>query len=210
MPGMAASNLIFEHIKLPAERMECYFLEWLIPETKESISHYAKRLCGQVKHENPVLIGVSFGGMIVQEMAVHIKTRKVIVISSIKHEDEMPRRMHFARLTKVHKLLPTGLVNNIELLTKYALGVTVKSRLELYKVYLSVRDKRYLSWAIDKIVTWKHPENVKVTHIQGENDRVFPIKNMKDCIAVKGGTHVMILNRYRWFNEHLPKIIEEN
>jgi esterase/lipase len=34
--------------------------------------------------ENPVLIGVSFGGILVQEMAKHIDARKVIIISSVK------------------------------------------------------------------------------------------------------------------------------
>ena len=46
-----------------------------------------------------------------------------------------------------------------------------------------------------------------VIHIHGSLDDVFPIKYIKDCIVVEGGTHVMILNKYRWFNTHLPSII---
>lgn len=208
MPGMAADKLIFDHIKLPEDRFEVYYLHWLIPEKSEPLSEYAKRMNAEVKHENPVLIGVSFGGMLVQEMAVHMKVRKVIIISSVKHEDEMPARMHFARKTGAHKLLPTGLVNNVEVLAKYALGVSVKNRLDLYKMYLSVNDKRYIDWAIHTVVHWKHPKNIEVVHIHGEKDCVFPIENISNCICVKGGTHIMIINRFRWFNEHLPDIIE--
>jgi hypothetical protein len=29
---------------------------------------------------------------------------------------------------------------------------------------------------------------------------------MKGCV-VEGGTHIMILNKYRWFNTNLPDII---
>jgi hypothetical protein len=36
---------------------------------KETISNYAISLTEEVKHENPVLIEVSFGGIIFQEMS---------------------------------------------------------------------------------------------------------------------------------------------
>jgi esterase/lipase len=48
------------------------------------LDDYAKRIAKKIKRENPVLIGVSFGGILVQEMAKHINTRKVIIISSVK------------------------------------------------------------------------------------------------------------------------------
>ncbi|GLB49882.1 alpha/beta hydrolase [Neptunitalea lumnitzerae] len=207
MPGMAANKKIFDHIELPEETYDVHYLEWLIPEKKEPIEVYAKRLTESIKEENPVLIGVSFGGILVQEMANIIKTRKVILISSIKHESEMPSRMHFSRITHLHKLLPTRLVSNIELLAKYAFGETVSDRLELYKMYLSVSDKQYIDWALDTIINWKQKHPVPVVHIQGDNDKVFPIHRIKDCITVKGGTHVMIINRFKWFNEHLPSLI---
>jgi hypothetical protein len=118
--------------------------------------------------------------------------------------------MIFAKYTKVHKLLPTGLVNNVELLAKYAFGETVTKRLHLYEKYLSVRDKYYIDWSIDQIVNWKQETPLKNTvHIQGEKDAVFPPSHIKDCILVKNGTHTMIIHRARWFNEHLSTIILE-
>ena len=58
------------------------------------------------------------------------------------------------------------------------------------------------------MVKWnclKPAENV--VHIHGDADIVFPIKNIENCIVVPGGTHIMIVNRFRWFNEYLPEII---
>ncbi|MBC7494509.1 MAG: alpha/beta hydrolase, partial [Flavobacterium sp.] len=46
-----------------------------------------------------------------------------------------------------------------------------------------------------------------VIHIHGDADEVFPVKNIKNFINIKGGTHMMILNRFRWFNQHLPELI---
>jgi len=210
MPGMAANPSIFKHIQLPKERFEQHLLSWFVPEKNMTLSDYALKITQDIRHENIVLVGVSFGGMLVQEMARHVKTKKVIVVSSVKHESELPKRMLFAKYTKVHKLLPTGLVNNVELLAKYAFGETVNKRLELYEEYLSVKDKRYIDWSIDQIVNYKQtycPECL--VHIHGDKDNVFPIGNIKNCIEVPNGTHTMIIHRARWFNEHLPTIILE-
>ncbi len=208
MPGMAANPSIFDGIKLPPDHFEIHKLDWFVPDKGMTLADYAQNMSSKIEHENPVLIGVSFGGMLVQEMANHIKTAKVIIVSSVKKDSELPKRMLFAKYTKVHKLLPTGLVNNVELLAKYAFGETVTKRLELYEKYLSVRDKRYIDWSIDKIVNWKQNKPLdNLVHIHGDKDAVFPIVNIKDCIPVKNGTHTMIIHRAKWFNERLPAII---
>lgn len=208
MPGMAASPAIFEHIKLPEDRFKVHLLEWLMPYKKETLAAYAKRMTGAIKHQAPVLLGVSFGGILIQEMAKHIEVKKLIVISSVKTRHELPRKMIFSRYTKIHKLLPTGLANNIELLSKYAFGESVTKRLELYKKYLAVREKHYLDWSIDQIVNWKQDTILpNLVHIQGEKDIVFPITYIRECIRIKDGTHAMILNKYRWFNKNLPEIL---
>ena len=209
MPGLAASTSIFENIKLPEDQFEMVFLEWFLPNDKESIESYAKRMNEKILHENPVLIGVSFGGILVQEMAKLIPTNKVIIISSVKSNTEFPPRLKMAKATKVYKILPTQLLANVELLVKYAFGSTiVKKRLKLYEKYLSVRDKNYLDWSIENVLLWPQKSAHENTiHIQGDADEVFPIKNIQNCIVVKGGTHIMIINKFKWFNENLPKII---
>ena len=60
MPGMAASSSIFEKIQLPNDSFELHLLEWVIPEIDENLKSYAERMAKKVKHENAVLIGVSF------------------------------------------------------------------------------------------------------------------------------------------------------
>jgi len=207
MPGMAASDLIFENIKLDKELFEVHYMQWIIPEKKEPLIDYVKRLIEQIKHENPVLIGVSFGGIIVQEISKQIKTDKIIIVSSVKNNKEFPRRMHFSKKTGIHKIAPTRLLENIESLMKYSFGFAPK-RLDLYKKYLSVNDKRYLDWALDTIINWNQEDSLNdIIHIHGDNDPVFPIKYIKDATIVVGGTHIMIIDRFRWFNDNLAQII---
>ena len=210
MPGLAASTSIFERINLPKDTFEIHLLEWFMPEKEESIQSYAQRMAEKVNHENVVLIGVSFGGILVQEMASFLTIRKLIIISSIKSNKELPRRMKLARNTKAYKLLPTGLLQDVEKLVKYAFGDIMKQRLKLYEQFLFMRNKEYLDWAIEQVVCWERVTiDPSVIHIHGDADEVFPVKNIKGFIKVKGGTHIMILNRFRWFNDHLPKIILE-
>lgn len=208
MPGMAANPSIFKNIVLPSDIFETHLLEWFVPEKNMSLSEYAQKMNKQILQNNPILVGVSFGGMLVQQMASLKTVRKVIIVSSVKDATELPKRMVFAKYTKIHKLLPTGLVNNVELLAKYAFGETVTKRLALYEEYLSIRDKAYIDWSINQIVSWKKPDfSNRLVHIHGDKDAVFPIGNIKDCIAVKNGTHTMIIHRAKWFNENLPTII---
>lgn len=210
MPGLAASSTIFERILLSPDVFETVLLEWEIPLNDEVLPDYAKRLAEKINHKNPVLIGVSFGGILVQEMAKFVDARKVIIISSVKSNLEFPLRMKIAKTTKAYKLIPMNLLLNIENLAKFSFGDKVNQRLKLYEKFLSVRDKRYLEWAIEQIILWDRTQaDPEVVHIHGDADEVFPIKNIKNCIVVKGGTHIMILNKFRWLNENLPKIILE-
>ena len=155
-------------------------MEWEIPLDNETLTDYAKRMADKIKHQNPVLIGVSFGGILVQEMAKFIDTRKVIIISSVKSNLEFPRRMKIAKTTKAYKLIPMNLILNVENLAKFSFGDKVNQRLKLYEKFLSVRDKRYLDWAIEQVILWNRTEvDENVIHIHGDADDVFPIKYIK-------------------------------
>ncbi len=210
MPGMAASPRIFEFIQLPGE-YEVIHLSWIPPKNNERISDYALRMCQRVTHINPVLLGVSFGGILVQEMAKHIACKKVIVVSSVKSNQELPLSMKVAKSTGAHKLLPTQWINSLESLVLFVFGPSIRSKIEAYQTYLSERDPEYLKWAINSLVHWSQDEiSPNVIHIHGDNDAVFPIKNIKQKTKIqiiKKGTHAMILTHNKWFNSHIPSLI---
>ena len=209
LPGLAANPSIFKNIQLNSDRFEIHLLEWMIPFEEETISEYALRFCSKVTHTNAVLVGVSFGGIIAQEMNLVHDFRKIIIISSVKTRQELPLHLQLAGKTKVYKLIPTSFfAQNIDLLSKYAFGTPIVKRLDLYKQYLSITDKRYLDWAIKQVVSWNQKmSDPNLVHIHGDKDLIFPIENIIDSIVVKGGTHIMILNKYKWMNENLPKLI---
>ena len=209
VPGMAAGQEIFRNIKFP-KNYTVHILDWLIPERGETLEDYSKRMALRVKHENAILIGISFGGLVVQEMSRFLKLKRLIIISSVKTRNELPRRMKVARYTKAYKLIPTSLVLSAEDLTKFSVGPKSKKRLSLYQDYLHVRNKQYLDWALEKMLTWDREEEIEgVVHIQGDKDMVFPIKYIHRCTVIQNGTHIMILNKGREISKKLLEIIEE-
>jgi len=211
MPGMAANPSIFENIKLPEDSYQIHLLEWFIPEVNESLQDYALRMTTHIKHDNVVLLGVSFGGILVQEMAKHIKVAKLIIVSSVKTKHELPRRMKLSRKLKLYNILPTRLVEDIDTLAKYAFGETIKNRVALYKKYLSMNDRRYLSWAVKEMVCWDQETAPQgIIHIHGSADKVFPMKYIDNGINIEGGTHIMVITRAKWFNKNLIELIEND
>jgi len=210
MPGMSANPLIFKRIKFSDEKYEIHFLKWAKPVLNESIENYSKRLLDFIKHENPILIGVSFGGLIVQEISKLIDVEKVIIISSIKSNRELPLYMKSAKFLKLYNYFPLKLFDDVFNISKSLKINKIYKKLDLIDKYLSVRDENYLKWAIREILNWKQEKPLQeVIHIHGDKDLTFPISLIKDCIIVPGATHALILTKYRWLNKNLSLIIEE-
>ena len=207
MPGMAASPKIFEFISLP-KPIKIHLLSWIPPLKDEPLTDYAIRMCERVTQTNPILLGVSFGGVLVQEMSKYLPGCQVVIVSSIKSKDELPLSMKMAKKTNAHKLLPMQWINNLDNLSLFVFGEGIQKRLALYQKYLSERNPDYLSWAIDSLVNWDKTEiSNNIIHIHGEKDTVFPIKNLSHpFIKIKGG-HAAIITQADWFNKELSKIL---
>ena len=179
MPGLAASSKIFEYIQLSNAQFELHYLEWIAPDVKdEDLSVYASKFATQIKQKNPVLIGVSFGGILVQEISKLISVKQLIIISSIKCKTEMPKRLLFIKNTKAYKFFPSKRLSKIDDFGKYDFHPHLKKKSELYNKYLSIRDEKYLNWAIHNVLHWNQITPLKSTiHIHGSKMRSF-LSNM--------------------------------
>ena len=207
MPGMAASPKIFEYLDLPHPYV-IKTLHWIPPEPEERLVEYAARMCVFISVDNPILLGVSFGGVLVQEMAKIIPVQKVIIVSSIKSREELPLAMKMAHRTKIHKLLPLQWIENIDALALFAFGSRLKKRMDMYQKYLSERDPDYLRWAIDALVHWQQQKpRASIIHIHGDKDTVFPTKNVEQPVHIISGGHAIILTKASWFNQQLANLI---
>ncbi|CAI8348111.1 MAG: Uncharacterised protein [Flavobacteriaceae bacterium] len=209
MPGMSANPLIFEMIKFPKDIYEVHLMKWIEPILNESIESYAIRLSKDIIHHKPVLIGVSFGGLIVQEISKLLDVDKLIIISSVKSNTELPLYMKSAKFLKLYNYFPLKLFDEIFNISKFLKINKIYKKIDLVDKYLSVRDENYLKWAIREILNWKQKKPLEgVIHLHGDKDITFPISLIKNCITIQGGTHALILTKHRWLNKNLTQIIE--
>lgn len=195
MPGLAAGPEIFYKLSLDPTLYELHYLKWKKPlGMEEPITDYAKRMICEIKHKKSVLIGVSFGGIIVQEMSKFIDTEKIIIISSIKSTSELPKRYKIAGKSKIYKLFPTQIVTNFENYSRFFIGKSLEKKAKMYKKYLSVRGKDYIKWSIRNVVYWRQDTPLEnIVHIHGTDDNIFPLKRIKNCIKIEHGNHSMII-----------------
>jgi pimeloyl-ACP methyl ester carboxylesterase len=209
MPGMSANSSIFELISLPAHLCELHYLKWIDPILEESIFDYSKRLSKYIEHDNIVLIGVSFGGLIVQEIYKIINVEKLIIISSIKSNLELPLYMKSAKFLKLYNYFPLQLFDDVFSISKVLRLNKVYKKLDLVDKYLTIRNENYMKWSIREILNWKQSEPPKgIVHIHGDKDLTFPISLIKNCIVIPNGNHAIILTKHRLLNKLLTEIIE--
>ena len=205
MPGMSANSLIFERIKIKGN-FNFHYLEWIEPKKNECLKKYSIRFSKLIKHEFPILIGVSFGGILVQEISKIIHVKKIIIISSVKSKREFPVSMKVVKTTKSYKILPVKWINDFESLISFVFGPRVKRKVELYRKYLSVRDEKYLSWAFKELIEWDQDKPLEnIIHIHGSRDTIFPTLSIKNYVEVPDGDHAMILKKADWISEFLEK-----
>ena len=205
--GLGADERVFS--KFTFADHELHFIKWNIPLKNERIHDYAIRLTQQILHKNPVLIGLSFGGMMCIEIAKLIGVEKIILISSIKTFKEMPVWMRLSGKLKLNRIFPLRSFKLIEPLENYNLGLETKEEKQMVSQYRKNIDHTYSNWSINQILNWKNewqPENV--FHIHGDKDRIFPIKKIKAHHTIKTGGHFMIMNRSNDVNQIINSILQ--
>jgi len=211
MPGLAANPGIFEYLQFPKE-YEIVPMHFIIPLKEEPLASYVERLIKQqITHKNPILLGVSFGGMIVQEISKKISVKKLILISTVKTHNELSPFYTKALQFKLYRFFPSRAFAYIDLLEKISFPSHFKQKMKLYKKYMDKLPKEYLDWAIKSFLYWEQKDfpQVPFIHIHGNKDKVFPIKYIQEPVHIlENGRHDMIIFRAKWFNEHWNDLLK--
>lgn len=204
--GLGADEKIFS--KLDFGEAKVSFISWKMPEKKESIESYARRMAEEIKDESPILIGVSFGGMMCIEIAKIISVSKIILISSVKSFKEMPLFMRLAGKSRLNKVIPIKSYSFLHSFQNWRLGVVTEEDRKLANAYRQKFNQQYLDWSIHQILNWKNDSHPNyLIHIHGDHDLMFPIKRLQADYVIKGGTHFMVLNRAEEVNKILKTIL---
>lgn len=206
--GLGADERVFQ--KLRFEGYHPVHIRWEEPHPRESITDYAQRLTTQIKSDRPILVGLSFGGIIAVEMAKQISPEKVILISSTKNQQEIPAYFKVFRWLPIHRLLPAKLILWFgQCLATWFFSLETLGEKQLLMAIFFDTNAKFLKWAIDQVVTWKNeliPANTY--HIHGESDRIFPLRFVREDFSIPKGGHLMIMNQAECVSKLIQKIVD--
>ncbi|HEY0273870.1 MAG TPA: alpha/beta hydrolase [Chitinophaga sp.] len=206
--GMGADERLFQKLRFP-ENYVIHHLPWLTPVSQEeTIEAYAARFVAQIHHPNPVLLGVSFGGILSVEIARQLPVKKVVLVSSIKRTAEKPAYFNWVRRLRLHHLPDQLIFQRRYPVVKFYNNIETEEDELLLKSFLSKQDNAYMRWAIKTIINWQSDFTpASLYHIHGTKDRPFPIRYVKPTHIIPGGGHFMVLNRHEQLNAILQEIL---
>lgn len=171
---------------------------------------YAAVLVGQVDVDHPhVLVGVSMGGMVVQEMAALTRPVRTIIISSWKGPQEMPPPLKLLRGTHPERILSKVFIQRSLPFMRWQMGVESAESSALFDSLLMVHTLAQLKVQINACLCWDGPAaRVEgLVHIHGDHDRLMPIGYIEQPVLVKGGGHFMVFDRAAEVSERINAVL---
>jgi len=204
LSGLGADKRVFDFLDFSGYKVN--YVDWVDPFDNESIESYAKRLLVQIRTNRPIIIGVSFGGMVAVEIAKQIETDKVILISSAKTKFDIPAYFRIVGQVGLNKLIPARILKTVNGLTYWFFGTKTKKENELLTAIIKETDNRFLKWAVDKITNWRNTTLItNLIHIHGTHDKILPFK-MAD-FKISNGGHLMIINKGEEISRLIHRIL---
>jgi pimeloyl-ACP methyl ester carboxylesterase len=193
IPGLGADHRLFAKLELPGHAL--HPLDWPEMPVGSTLADFARALAQRIDIHRPhALVGVSMGGMVAQELAAITKPEKVIIISSWKGPQEMPKPLRMLRGTHPERVMSAAVIERTKPFLHWQMSVSSKEDIALFDALLKVHGPAQLRVQIDAALNWiGPPEPVKdLVHIHGDSDHLMPITPIKGAQVVVGGGHFMV------------------
>lgn len=203
--GLGADERVFDRIDFGD--FSPVFIPWEPIEPDQSFESYIQQLSKHILSENPVLIGISFGGIVAQEMSALFNNCPVLIISSIQTRSQLTPFMRFSGNIGLHKLIPMKRVLKSKTINHWLFGTRTEHEKRVLDQILADSDPVFTKWAIHQITHWKRTERIpsSLLHIHGDADRIFKIGNVNPDYVIKDGTHFMTVSKH----EEVSIVIQE-
>lgn len=186
LPGMTTGYPVFSRL-LPL-LPNAAVVDFLPPEKNEPLTVYAERMAATVTPEG-VIAGISFGGIVAQEISRVLKPRGCIVISSVCSPEQLPPWLRAWRIVGGKPASPIlNLAGSVAALLPQFIRTDSTTRL----TKLAGTSGAWHRWATGAVLNWvPEPEPLPspVLRIHGDADVTFPVRYVQPDVLVKGGRH---------------------
>ena len=192
--GMGADERVFRKLSVPG--YELVPVKWTAYNKNDTLATYAEKLTKQITEDMPIVLGLSLGGMLSVEVGKIIPTKKILLISSAKTTSELPGIGQKSFLKSVVNMLPSGFFGHARLMNTKMIGAESDEDRKLLVDMMRDTDPGFIKWSLGAVIGWSNTTYPKeVFHIHGTADRIIPAKNVRPDVWIKGGSHIMIVNR---------------
>ena len=172
-------------------------IEWLSNEPKESLYHYSERIIEKYGITSAdILVGLSFGGLVVQQIADILKPDYVILVSSFRTKDDLRIQFSTGLKLKMHKLMPKIKSEVIGSMVANFLNSGSSQSRSALKAMLASTDMKLMKWSLEKIYEQHEPLASEITKYSliGNKDRIIKPWKIDTTYIVEGGSHIMVFD----------------
>ena len=205
LPGLGADERVFRRLHLPGPSQ---VLSWLPPAwPTEPLARYAARLAEAVPPGQPCwLVGVSFGGLLAQEVGRLRPLARVVLVSSLGQPRDLPPLLRLAGATGLHRLLPFGLLKWLPRLAQWFFGARGGTEYRLLRQILRDTDPAFARWATAQLLAWRGPGLPGAVRLHGSCDRLLPPGAARIDYPVPGAGHFLIVSHAAWVSQVLREL----
>lgn len=212
LPGLGTDRRIFGGLRV--EGWHFYTPQLPLPLRRETFGSYAARLADSIAAETQLpepwaVIGVSFGGMLAVELAEHVRTQPLVLISSNKCRQEFPPRLRAFRYTGIPQVAPARALHAIVRYAPHVARRLTPEQLAEWDDMVRNYPPALLKWAANRILGWQRRDPpVHALHLHGTHDHLLPYSRVCNATPLEGANHFSIMRRHddlnRWLREVLP------
>jgi len=192
LTGMTPDARIFERLtpRLPTASV----VPWITPTAHECIHEYACRLADSLSVRGEVVVcGVSFGGIIAQELAIQLNAKACVLISSVRGVRQLPPWFRMLRPFAIGPIEAVlGAVGRAADCCPARLRTDSTARL----TKLEGEAGAWHRWATASVLRWapsRELEELRIVQIHGSHDTTFPLRYVNPDVVIADGGHVLPL-----------------
>ncbi|WP_192820544.1 alpha/beta fold hydrolase [Rufibacter sp. LB8] len=196
LSGLCADERLFQFLTL--DHPNPVILKWCTPAPEDTMASYSTKLIAQMTPSPvpPILVGLSFGGMVVQEIAKQMPVTKVILLSSLADTRQLPLHYRAGGWLQLQKWLPLDWFKHWLAPAHWLFGAKLPKEKRVFDAIIHDTDIPFLRWSLTQILNWRHlanPENTVAIH--GDQDKILPVPHFKPLHVLPGGEHLMVMGR---------------
>ncbi len=194
LSGLGADSRIFANLKI--DNATLVHLSWPEHDEHDELPCYAQKMSALIQDENPILLGVSFGGMLAVEIAKMRTVQKVIIVSSAKTREEIPHFGRFMKFLVMKQVVPASFYTWPNRFVMKLFGAVTDVEKDMLRGVFTSSDGHLVRWAMKAIQLWQNKAYPQpIVHIHGDADKIITPEYIHPNYWIKGGSHIMIYNR---------------